>query len=332
MTDQFYMPAEWDLHERCWMAWPCRKGMWADDGAIQRNYAAVAHAIREFEPVTMVAPAHLMQNARDCLGVDVDLLEMPIDDSWTRDSGPNFVVDGKGGIAGVTYGFNAWGEKYSPYDQDALMAQRILEQASVRRIDSPLIAEGGSLCVDGEGTLLTTDTCFPHINRNPDWSQDDIEAELMRTLGVEKVIWLPGDPEDDETDGHVDGIATFVRPGVVLVESSADPADPRRPYYEKLRACLEQSTDARGRQFELINLPEARDVDAMGDKFCRSYVNLYFANGGIIAPSYGIATDDEVRECLQDVFPDRQISMVNICQIAEGGGGIHCITQQQPKT
>ena len=331
MTKAFYMPAEWEEHERCWMAWPCREGMWADSKAVNANYAAVAHAIAEFEPVTMVVPARKLADARDLLGADIDILELPIDDSWTRDSGPNFVVDGEGGLAGVCFGFNAWGENYFPYDQDALLGQRVCEYLGVPVIRSELIAEGGGICVDGDGTLLTTDTCFPNANRNPDWSQADIDAELKRLLGVEKVLWLPGDPLDDETDGHVDGIASFVRPGVVLVESSSDPSDPRQSFFAQVHDTLAGLTDARGRKFELVTLPEARDASACGDRFCRSYVNFYYANGAIIAPSYGIKTDDEVRETLQSIFPERKVVQVRIDDVAEGGGGIHCITQQQPK-
>ncbi|EED36430.1 agmatine deiminase [Luminiphilus syltensis NOR5-1B] len=324
------MPAEWTPHERCWMAWPCREAMWHDFEATCGNYAAVAQAIARFEPLTMVVPPRLASQARDYLGSDIELLELPIDDSWARDSGPNFVINAAGDLAGVCFRFNAWGEKYSPYDQDALLAPRILDHLGVRAIASELIAEGGGICVDGEGTLLTTDTCFPHQNRNPDWSRDRIEAELMEKLGVSKVIWLPGDPLDNETDGHIDGIATFAGPGKIIVESSRDASDPRKPYFDSLRDQLAQETDARGRRFELLTLPEAPEDCALGERFCLSYVNFYYANGAVIAPSYGIPTDDEVRERLQTYFPDREIAMVPVTDIAIGGGGIHCITQQQP--
>jgi len=327
----YRMPAEWEAHERCWMAWPSRDGMWADDDATCRAYTAVAHAIAAYEPVTMVAPSRHLTRARNYLGSDVEVLEMPIDDSWARDSGPNFVVGDDGDLAGVCFGFNAWGEKYHPYDQDALMAERILEHVGVPAIRSPLIAEGGGLCVDGEGTLLTTDTCFPNSNRNPDWTVGAIEDELKGQLGVEKVLWLPGDPLDDETDGHVDGLAMFARPGVVIVEGTEHANDPRKPYFDELRAALEGQTDACGRNLILLMLPEAPPSAAIGDRFCLSYVNFYFANGAVIAPAYGIPTDDAVRERLQDYFPDREIVLVPISDIAQGGGGIHCITQQQPK-
>lgn len=324
------MPAEWTPHERCWMAWPTREGMWPDAEGTRRNYAAVAHAIARFEPVTMLAsPAHVPQ-ARNYLGDDIDIFEVPIDDSWARDSGPNFVVSDQGDLAGVCYRFNAWGEKYQPYDQDAKMAERILERIGVTAIKSNLIAEGGGICVDGEGTLLTTDTCFPNANRNPDLSRQAIEDELKLTLGVRKVIWLPGDPLDDETDGHVDGIASFAEPGKIIVASTDNPNDPRKPFFDSLKIQLAQETDARGRSFELLELPEAPEECVIGDRFCLSYVNFYYANGAVIAPSYDDHTDGQVRERLQSYFPEREIVLVPIKDIAIGGGGIHCITQQQP--
>jgi len=330
MSAPYYMPAEWEKHERCWMAWPCREEVWPDIAKVRSSYAGVAHAIREFEQVTMLVPPQLKASALNELGSDIEIIEMPIDDSWARDSGPTFVVDGQGGLKGVCYTFNAWGEKYQPYDQDALMARRILQTIGVDCISSPLVAEGGGMCSDGEGTVLTTDTCFPNKNRNPDWRQVDIDAELGRTVGAEKVIWLPGDPDDDETDGHVDGLATFIRPGVVLLESTSEQCGHRADFYRKAREVMESQRDARGRTFELISLPEATDVEARGDRFCRSYVNFYYANGAIIAPAYGIKMDDEVKERLQSIFPERVIRLVAVNHIAEGGGGIHCITQQQP--
>ncbi len=330
MPVSYRMPAEWAPHDGCWMAWPCRVGMWPDPAATRAAYAAVAHCIADSEPVTMVVPPTLRAEAHHYLGSDVTLLELPIDDSWARDSGPNFVVSDRGELAGVCFRFNAWGRKYSPYADDALMAGRILEHLRLPAIDSDLVAEGGGLSVDGEGTLLTTTSCFPNANRNPDWSVADIERELGERLGVEKVIWLPGDPLDQETDGHVDGVAVFARPGAVIIEASSDPRDPRAPFFDQLRLSLEGQTDAQGRPLECLPLPEAPESCALNDKFCLSYVNFYLANGAVIAPAYGASTDGEVRERLQDYFPGREVRMVPIAAIAMGGGGIHCITQQQP--
>ena len=331
MKNKYLMPAEWSPHQRCWMAWPCREGLWDNLEETCKTYAAVAHAIRDFEPLRMLAPPHLVKQAHDFLGSDIEIIEMPIDDSWARDSGPNFVKNDDGKIAGVCFQFNAWGKKYETYDQDAKMAERILLNADIPIIKSNLVAEGGGICVDGEGTLLTTDTCFTNKNRNPTWSREEIEKELRQLLGVSKIIWLPGDPNDNETDGHIDGIAAFASPGRIILETSSNPNEPRKHFFDSLKNQLSEEVDAQGRNFELLEIPEAPEDCIIGERFCLSYVNFYIANGSIIAPSYGIKTDDEVKEKLQSYFPSRKINMVPISSIAQGGGGIHCITQQQPK-
>lgn len=326
----FYMPGEWASHSCCWMAWPCREGLWADQPAVGKEYADVANAIARFEPVRMLAPAHKMAQARALLHKNVELIEMPIDDSWARDSGPNFLVNADGDLAGSAWTFNAWGNKYQPYDQDARMASRILELAGVKRYSSKLVAEGGGVTVDGEGTVITTETCFLNSNRNPDWSKAEVEAELCRTLGAEKVIWLPGDPDDHETDGHVDGIAAFVEPGRVLVEVSEDKSDPIYPVGVSNLAALRGQTDARGRELEIEFIqsgPYRADVWRGG---CSSYVNSYLANGAVIVPAYGYDMDPLVIETYQNLYPEREVVQVYIGSIAQGEGGIHCITQQQP--
>lgn len=313
------------------MAWPCRTEVWGDRlEETKRGYAAVAKTIRQFEPVTVLVAPTDAQEARQLLGPDIDILEMPIDDSWTRDSGPCFVVNGKGELAGVDLRFNAWGNKYQPHDQDALMARRMLEHVGVPRFSTQLTAEGGGLSVDGDGTLITTESCFLNANRNPGWTRQDVEIELMQLLGVKKVIWLPGNVEETETDGHVDGIAAFVRPGVALIERSSDPTLPGADIMEENVKALESATDAKGRPIELVFIEEAHGADAHGCRFCRSYVNGYIANGGVVIPSYGIPEDDRARAIYESVFPDRRVVQVPINDIAVGGGGVHCITQQQP--
>ncbi|MEM9910355.1 MAG: agmatine deiminase family protein [Pseudomonadota bacterium] len=329
-SDGFYMPAEFAPHLRTWMMWPCRAGLWDDMAATRKAYRDVAHAIRAFEPLTMVVRPEDMTGARDLLGSDIELMESPIDDSWCRDAGPCFLTDGKGGRAGVSFRFNAWGGKYDPYDGDDAVADAILDAAGVRGYASELIAEGGGVSVDGEGTVLTTRSCFPNANRNPDWSEAEITEELKQMLGADKVIWLPGDAWDTETDGHVDGIAAFVAPGRVLMEGTGNP---EHFMYEVNLANLEamdQQTDAKGREIKITMIPDAETVESDSDKFCRSYVNSYLVNGGVIMPSYGIAEDSLARETFETLFPDRAVSMVDITAIAPGGGGIHCITQQEP--
>ena len=327
----FRMPAEWHPHARCWMAWPCRTEVWGERlPATRRGYAAVAQAISQFEPVTMLVRPEDATEARQLLDPAIELLEMSIDDSWTRDSGPCYVIDDRGALAGIDLRFNAWGNKYQPHDQDALMAQRMLAHAGLPRFSSQLTAEGGGLSVDGEGTLLTTESCFLHPNRNPGWSKAEVEDELKRLLGVETVIWLPGNVEETETDGHVDGIAVFVRPGVVLIERAADPSAAGAEIMEENFKALQGVRDARGRMIEMVAIEEAESAEADGERFCRSYVNSYIANGGIVMPCYGIPEDARALEVYQRVFPDRRIVQVPIADVAIGGGGIHCITQQEP--
>lgn len=312
------------------MMWPTRAEVWADLAATKRNYAAVARAIRLFEPVTMMVRPEDAAEARALLGPAIEILEMPIDDSWARDVAPCFLTDGKGGLAGADFQFNAWGGKYSGYENDNLVAGRVLEAAGTQRFASPLVAEGGGITVDGEGTVITTESCFPNANRNAGWSRDQIEAELKRALGARKVIWIPGDPEERETDGHVDGIAAFVRPGVVLVEVTDDPAAPHYEIMQENLKALKAATDAKGRPLELVVIKDAAAAESGSWRFCRSYVNAYLANGAVVMPCYGIDADRAAMETFQRVFPERRILPVAIDDIAIGGGGIHCITQQQP--
>jgi len=328
--ENFYMPAEWAPHTCTWMAWPCREGLWADSAAACTAYAEVANAIARFEPVKMLAPSDKVEIARDSLGRGVEVISMPIDDSWARDSGPNFLINQEGKLAGSSFTFNAWGSKYRPYDQDALMGSRILELASAREFESPLVAEGGGITVDGEGTIITTESCFPNKNRNPTWSKVEIEAELCRTLGAEKVIWLPGDVEETETDGHIDGTAAFVRPGVVLVETNSDETDPHYAVCEKNLSALQGQTDAKGREIQIETIQEGSYHPEEWNGGCVSYINAYIANGAVIVPGYDQAGDSAAVETWQRIYPEREIVQVQISDIGLGGGGIHCITQQQP--
>lgn len=310
--------------------WPCRFDVWPDIEATRRSFAAVAHAIRGFEPVTMVVNTRDHMAAKGLLGSDIDLLEVPIDDSWARDSGPSFLMNRDGAKAAALFGFNAWGGKYHPFENDANAGRAIADAVGTRAFSSRLVAEGGGLSVDGEGTILTTRTCFPNANRNPDWSLTEIEKELMAMLGGEKIIWLPGNKEETETDGHVDGIAAFVAAGVVLIEGADDTDDPCRSIKQANIDALTGETDASGRSIRLVTIPEADESCVIGDNFCRSYVNSYLCNGGVVMPRYNTWSDGAAREVFQDLFPSADIAMVDIADIAVGGGGIHCITQQEP--
>lgn len=329
----YSMPAEWAPHAGCWMAWPKRAPLWREyfDGA-RRDTALVAQAIARHEPLTMIADPGQEESARSLCGPSVTVVTMPIDDSWLRDAAPTIVRMRDGGRAAAAFTFNAWGGKYHPHDQDATLGERLALLAGLPAYRSALTIEGGSFLSDGEGTLITAETCVLNPNRNPGWTRAEADAELRAMLGVEKVIWLPGDVTDTETDGHVDGYVSFVRPGTVLCEVVADPQDPRYPIMAENRRVLESETDAQGRPFKLVPIVEAprSAVPADADGYCRSYVNFYIANGAIIAPAYGIAEDAQALATLRQAYPDRIVEMVPLNDLFRGGGGIHCITQQIP--
>jgi agmatine deiminase len=329
----FSMPAEWAPHSGCWMGWPKRESIWHGHmEAARDDYARVARAIARFEPLTMLAdPEHVADASSRC-GSAVRVVAVPMDDSWLRDSGPTFVLDAAGKRAASVFTFNAWGAKCRPFDKDAAIGARVAAFTGADVFQSDLVAEGGGFLSDGEGTLITAESCVLNPNRNPGWTKSQADAELRAMLGVQKIIWLPGDPTDNATDGHVDGYVAFVRPAAVLFETVVDPADPRFPIMAENRRILESETDARGRRFELVPIAEApRSATPDGeDVFCRSYVNFYLANGAVIAPAYGIEEDAAVADTLRRAYPGRQVVSLELRDLFRGGGGIHCITQQQP--
>ncbi len=326
----FAMPAEWSPHAACWMGWPCRAEVFGDFCYARTAFAAVARAISEFEPVRMIARPEDAADARRLLGGAAEVLEWPLDDSWLRDTGATFVKNAAGEIAGVDWRFNAWGEKYAPFDRDAAVAGRMLRHVGARRFAAPLVMEGGAVHSDGEGTILTTEQCLLHPNRNPSLSREEIEAALKNFLGAKKIIWLCGDLRDDETDGHIDEVACFAAPGVAL--AMADDGD--ETLSENIRR-LREAKDARGRRMQIIVLPRPRPRACEsgrenGRESLASYINFYVANGGIVMPSFGAPEDAAARRTLAAAFPARKIVQIPASAIVRGGGGIHCITQQQP--
>jgi len=324
-----FMPGEWEKHTCCWMAWPARVDLWPNIEATKKAYADVANTIAEFEPVNLLVLPSMLDDARAYLSKNVEIIEMSIDDSWTRDSGPNFLINDSGLLAGSTWEFNAWGDKFRPYDQDALMGSRILDWVGVDEYTSTMIAEGGGITVDGEGTVITTESCFPNKNRNPHLTKKEIESELCRTLGASKVIWIPGDPNETGTDGHIDGIAAFIEPGRILVEISPDSSDPHYRVGQNNVKALKNIKDAKGRTLEIDFIYEG-DYSVLEFDECRSYINSYLANGAVIVPGYNHERDHLAVETYQKIYPDREVVQIQISDIAIGGGGIHCITQQQP--
>ena len=326
------MPAEWEPHEACLMAWPTRGDLW--EGHFEQaklDYAATANAIARFEPVVMASNPGQVQEVRELCDSGVEPIEVPIDDSWARDSGPIFAYDGQGRRVGVDFRFNSWGERFKPYDRDAAMSARVLDQLEIDRVASEMVLEGGALTVDGEGTLITTEQCLLNPNRNPGMSREEIEDELRSRLGLTRIIWLPwGHVDDDHTDGHIDGVCAFVRPGVVISQTPSDPGDPG---YEPMAANMEilrSSTDAAGRRIEVIDLPYVPEYDFDGESMTLAYANFYVANGGVVVPLADHPLDDKAMAVLSEAFPEREVVGVPGRVVSFGGGGPHCITQQIP--
>ncbi len=279
----------------------------------------------------MIANPESVAEASLRCGSGVACLPMEHDDSWIRDNGPTFVIDGQGAVAGVNWQFNGWGERYTPYDKDAAVPGAVLQHLELPCYDAPLVLEGGSIHVDGEGTLLTTEQCLLNPNRNPELARDEIEELLRAYLGLRRVIWLGQGLEDDETDGHVDNLACFVRPGVVLAMTTEDTDDGN---YEALADNLERlraARDAKGRELEVIEIPQPEaEAGEDGRRLSKSYVNFYIANGGVVMPSFEDGKDKTAYEIVGKCFPQRGVRQVPASDIVRGGGGIHCITQQQP--
>jgi agmatine deiminase len=320
------MPAEWAPHERTLMAWPTRLDLWGDQlQAAREEYAATANAIAAFEPLTMVcANAQEVAQARAALTTAADVVELPIDDSWLRDCGPIFVVDGDDRRAGVHFGFNSWGGKFTPWDRDAAVGALLVEHVGDNCYEAPFVLEGGAIAVDGEGTLLTTEECLLNPNRNPGMSREEIEAGLCDHLGVETIVWLgQGLVEDRDTDGHVDMIAAFTRPGEVLLQS----VEPGAPSHERM---ADNRTRLTAAGLDVVDFPILAAVEVAGEPVAVSHLNLYLCNGAAIVPLADVDTDAEALERIAAAYPAREVVGVPGRVIAFGGGGPHCITQQVP--
>lgn len=327
--------AEWESHTRTFMSWPAlAEGVWEDDlPYVREDIARIARAIGEYEAVVMMARPEQVAAAQRACGSQVEVIPLPVDDLWARDTVPVFVEDG-GKVVGVDFNFNGWGGKQE-HTNDAEVGRRLLAEYGIPREEAPLVAEGGSFETDGEGTLLITESSIVNDNRNRGKSRDQIEDELIETLGVEKVVWLAGVRGEDITDAHVDSLVRFTAPGVVLLDQAfpGTPPDSWSRSADQARAVLSSATDARGRRFEIIDLPQP-DLDRItgeGDDFVSTYANFYVANDSVFMPRFGDRkADDRARAILREHFPKRDVVMVQIDTIASGGGGIHCSTHDQP--
>ena len=362
--DGFRMPGEFEPQDHIFMIWPERPDNWRQGAKpAQRTYAEVAKAIAKHTPVTVLVNNTQYANARARLPENIRVVEMSSDDAWVRDCGPTFVINDKGEIRGVDWIFNAWGGLvdglYFPWANDDAMAQKICDLQGIDsyRTDADscpagldFILEGGSIHVDGEGTLITTEMCLlnPDAGRNvPNLDKDQIEMMLKEYLNLEKIIWIKDGIDPYETNGHIDDVACFVRPGEVACIWTEDP---NHPFYAPAQAAyktLSEATDAKGRKLKVHKLcmtkepcylKDAWSIDTAtgaipreeGEISIASYMNFLITNGAIILPQYGDENDALAVEQIKEIFPGYAIEPVRTEEVAYGGGNIHCITQQQP--
>jgi len=351
--DGFRMPGEYENHQSSWMLWPERPDNWRLGAKpAQKAFAAVASVIARFEPLTMGVSQAQYNNARNMLPGNIRVVEMSHNDSWIRDCGPTFVSNGKA-IRAVDWDFNAWGGLkgglYFPWDLDDMVACKVAEIERIDRYKAPIVLEGGSIHVDGEGTVITTQECLLNENRNPEKSKGEIESVLSDYLNVSKFIWLNRGIFNDETNGHVDNLCCFIRPGVVALGWTEDRSDPQYEISQENLEILSTATDAKGRKLEihkihqpnpvLITQEESEGVDAnkgtqsreAGDRLAASYINFFFCNQGAVVPIFNDPHDAPALEQLQKLMPERKVVGVYAREILLGGGNIHCITQQLPK-
>lgn len=328
------MPAEWEPHERTWMAWPTGgytlgESPSAADEA-RAAWSAVANAVVRFEPVTVVVDPSDVDTARAWLDAGIEIVETPLDDSWMRDIGPTFVIGPTGEVAGIDWVFNGWGaQEWARWDKDSAVGSAVCQAAGSTVVPSPMINEGGGIHVNGNGTILLTRTVQLGLGRNAHWSVEQVEAELERTLGVDRFIWLERGLARDYarfgTRGHVDIVACFADPQTVLFHDQQNPEHPDFAVSAEVRALLESQGDLR-----VIAVPAPdvlRDAEGWVDY---SYINHYVVNGGVILCAFDDPGDERAASLLRQAYPGREIVLVDARPIFARGGGIHCITQQQP--
>ncbi len=332
------MPAEWAPHAATWLAWPHKEASWPGKLArIPPLFAAMARALAPGERVRicvanaeMEAAACALTGAAGAARPTLECFHVPNNDAWIRDHGPIFLNNSAGAQAIVDWGYNSWGGKYPPYDLDDTVPTRIGELLDLPVFYPGMILEGGSIEVDGEGTLLTTEACLLHPNRNPGLGRGDIEQRLRDYLGVETILWLGEGIAGDDTDGHVDDLTRFVAPGVVVTALEADLGDanaaPLAANLERLRGVR----DARGRKLEIFTFPMPAPVQWEGQRLPASYANFYIGNQAILLPQFACPQDETARRVMENLFPDRAVTAVDCRDLVWGLGAFHCLTQQQP--
>jgi len=328
----YRMPAEWERHSGCWVAWPSHEELWQDALApVRDSFVSLCRGIAdggESLDVLVLDEASQAVAADELMGLSCYFHKIPFGDIWLRDTAPIF-VKGPKGVAAVSFAFNGWGGKYL-LEGDSELSERVALASGMPRFRFPFVLEGGAIEVDGLGTCLTTRQCLLNSNRTPGASEADVEEALRETLGVTTVLWLNEGLRNDHTDGHVDTLARFVAPGVVVCMEPA-PDDPNAAALEQIRRDLQSFRDASGKRLEVIGIPSpGRVEDPEGRLMPASYVNFYVANATVIVPTYGVLGDDEAVKAIGFLYPGRRTIGVPARQLLEGGGAFHCITQQQP--
>jgi agmatine deiminase len=337
------MPLEGDPHDRTWMAFP-REGHTLGASAAEREagyaaWTAVAHAIAAFEPVTMVVDPSERDRARRMLGADIEIVEAPLDEFWMRDVGPTFVVDSSrpGVLGAVDWVFNGWGAPdWAEWKLSAEIARAVAAHVGAEVVGSAMVNEGGGIHVDGLGTVLLTETVQLDPRRNPHLDRAQVEAEMTRTLGARHAVWLPRgltrDYDEFGTRGHVDIVATIPSPGRLLLHEQPDAGHPDHAVVRELRESLAGETDAAGRPFEIVDLPAPATLTDDDGFVDWSYVNHLVVDGGVVACGFGEErADARARSILAEAYPGRKVVTVDARELFARGGGIHCITQQQPR-
>jgi len=333
------MPAETEQQDRTWMAFPSQGYSLGDTveehHEARSTWAAVAHAIAEFEPVTVVVDPAEREAATKYLSADIDVVETPLNDAWMRDIGPTFVLDDDGHLGAVNWVFNGWGAQgWARWDRDEKIGAFVADRAGATLIDSPLVNEGGGIQVDGRGSVLVTETVQLDPGRNPDWTKADVEAELARTLGVTNVVWLlrglTRDSQTYGTRGHVDIVAGFAADSVLLVHDQRDPAHPDHDVSREAIELLSHATDSDGNPWTVVPVPAPETLRDDEDFVDYSYINHLVVNGAVIACAFGDPVDRDAAAVLADAYPGRRVVSVDARPLFARGGGIHCITQHQP--
>jgi agmatine deiminase len=329
------LAAEWEPHRGCVMALNDAVDTYGRRATrrIHKEQAAIARAIAQFEPVTLLINPAQRKRARALFGPGITLVEMAHYDVWTRDTLPTIAYGPGQTPVAVNWNFNVWGEKYPGYGRDRSLAARFAGAEGLENRAAPIIAEGGAIEVDGQGTLITTETCLLNRNRNPGKTKAEVEEGLREMTGARHIVWLKGSEADTVTDGHIDALMRLIRPGVAVVEVTDDPLDPEYADLRENLTRMRRARDINGRPFE-VHVVKRPDWDVMpvrGNDFSSSYVNAYFPNGGIVMPRFDDPkADAAARALFQALEPNRRIVQIDTSEICEGGGGIHCNTMQVP--